>query len=475
MTTSLGLHFALPVIWLLCVTTNLVALNNPPSAEWTIMVYMNAKNSLENAGLYDFQAMAAVGSSSKVNFVVELGRPERGQHITGDGDWRGVMRFRVTQGLAPVPASAINPDDSTVRHADMGCAATLADFVDWAKQQYPAKKYMLLIWSHGQGWRLQLSRAQRVNKHAAHLRFAALDNSDWGKKPDDLSGGFRSVSIDEDYGHPMYNRDIEDKLQGRHFDIIGFDACLMAMVETSYAFRNLASLMVASEELSPDSGWRYSDWMAQIVNSPAMDGLSLAKILVTSYKSAYSGSAVETSSIVSIDLSRINTFAASLSQFAETLQRALPAELDAIASARHSTQTLGNWSSQSTFNCLSRDVMRFHGVDLAQFLAIYQKTTQKDTIRREAAQLVANLRQLTTDGFVSSPSGEQYSSSYAGVSVYFPGSPLDFNCDPDRDGYDVKKVRDGAVSFPPEFVQKEKWADFLHDYLLLAGDNQHDQ
>jgi hypothetical protein len=440
------------------------------------MVYMNGKNTLEAAALDDFESMAKVGSTDSVNLVVELGRPEKHPYDTGDGDWRGVMRFRVTKGISPLPANAINPNDVTVLHSNMGDAATLAAFVDWAESLYPAKKYMLLIWSHGQGWRIQLSRSRLRTSRNLYLKLAAFDESARvNAVPDDLRGGFRSVSIDEDYGRPMYNRDIEDKLQGRHFEIIGFDACLMGMIETGYALRNVATLMVATEELSPDAGWKYADWMNEVIKKPNLDAMALAKILVSSYKAAYSGSSVDTSSLMSLDLSKIEAFGGSLSQFAQTLQHALPSEANSIASARHLSQTLGDWSSQSWFSCSSQDVLRFHGVDLGQFLTIYGQTTQNAQIKQQAAQLLMSARILTTAAFVSSPSGDDYSNNYVGVSIYFPGSPLDFKCDPDRDGYDVQKVRSGNVVFPPEFVQKEKWADFLHDYLSVARDDQHDQ
>ena len=28
----------------------------------------------------------------------------------------------------------------------------LADFGKWAKEKYPAKKYMMVVWNHGDGW-----------------------------------------------------------------------------------------------------------------------------------------------------------------------------------------------------------------------------------------------------------------------------------------------------------------------------------
>ena len=62
--------------------------------------------------------------------------------------------------------------------------------------------------------------------------------------PDDtrLHGAFRYVSHDEDTGDKLYNREIQDALAGlaqnAKIDVIGFDACLMSMLETAYALRD---------------------------------------------------------------------------------------------------------------------------------------------------------------------------------------------------------------------------------------------
>src|ERR1700681_4764617 len=45
------------------------------------------------------------------------------------------------------------------------------------------------------------------------------------------------------------------KLLGRPLDIIGFDACLMAMLEVNYQIMATARYAVGSEEEEPGNGW----------------------------------------------------------------------------------------------------------------------------------------------------------------------------------------------------------------------------
>lgn len=57
-------------------------------AKWTVMIYMAGDNNLDSAALDDIEELAQVGSSAKVNVLVQLDR---------DGDLR-TRRFCITKG-----------------------------------------------------------------------------------------------------------------------------------------------------------------------------------------------------------------------------------------------------------------------------------------------------------------------------------------------------------------------------------------
>ncbi|MCK5583956.1 MAG: hypothetical protein KAI33_09200, partial [Elusimicrobiales bacterium] len=63
---------------------------------WTIMTFINGKNNLEIAGLFNVNQMESVGSDKNMNIVVELGRM-KGQEgdVDVDGDWTGSRRLYV--------------------------------------------------------------------------------------------------------------------------------------------------------------------------------------------------------------------------------------------------------------------------------------------------------------------------------------------------------------------------------------------
>jgi hypothetical protein len=117
-------------------------------ADWTVMVFLNAKNNLESFSFLNFDQMATVGSTDRVNVLVEFGRPQR-NYVDLYGGWSKTLRYRVTKGMKPTEAKAL--DD--LGAVNMGDGAALADFVTWCRDAYPAERYMLAIWDHGQGWR----------------------------------------------------------------------------------------------------------------------------------------------------------------------------------------------------------------------------------------------------------------------------------------------------------------------------------
>jgi hypothetical protein len=442
-------------------------------ADWTIMVFMNGKNNLEPAALTNFLQMAQIGSTGRVNIIVELGRPQNTRYSHAEGDWTGVLRFRVTKGMHPVPSSAINPDDVRVRNADMGSGKTLADFVQWSEGSYPAKRNMLLIWNHGQGWRLYLANVKSSEKVMIASKYVTAVAAN-GKKPaaapadKPLTGGYRSVSFDDDTKHFLYNRDIEDSLHGQNLDVIGFDACLMAMMESAYAFRNIAKLMVASEELVPGDGWKYNSWLHDLVANSSMDETALGKTLVQSYKSEYGDTGNMTLSAV--DLTKVKDASQSLTNLSSAVTAKLESEEQALAFARQSSQNFGDWYQGSWQSCQGSDVLRFHGIDLDHFLDSYSAATQDGQIKNAIVQVRQKLASMIISSYASSSAGGNYGST--GLAIYFPRSLMDYQCDSDGDGYNVDAVRTGRVLFPPEFVQKETWANLIQAYLLSkSGSN----
>ena len=104
-------------------------------AAWTLMIYMAGDNTLSSAGNADVDEMRAVGSSDEVNVVVLY---------DGFGN-AGAQQGRITK-------DGVDEQIESLKEVNTGDPKTLVAFADWAVSHYPAERYGLILWSHGNGW-----------------------------------------------------------------------------------------------------------------------------------------------------------------------------------------------------------------------------------------------------------------------------------------------------------------------------------
>lgn len=424
--------------------------------EWTVMVYMNAKNNLEPFALSNFHSMAAVGSTSRVNLVAQLGRPASHRYTEEDGNWSGVYRFRVKKDSKPLPKQALVDVAASGDSTDMGSPLALKQFIQWSKKTHPAKRYMLVIWNHGQGWRFQLATNDAVKLQAVR---AALPKQELDKVPPNTPavGGYRAVSSDDDTGKILYNREVQEVISAEFaqskLDLLGYDACLMAMLETAYGVVPSVSVMVGSQELEPGTGWRYATWLDKLIAKPSMGAEDLSKAVVESYRQQYGDEYLTTLSAVR--LSAITEVAKSLSDFSGAVQKAGNAELKALRVARANVLAYG----ASVVPPLRTSV------DLTALLKAYEANTKNDELRAKSAKVRTELAKAVIINYASARS--QYPKDETpygseGLAIYYPESSEAFYNDYFHEGY-LKKNTDRPV----DFVQKEAWADLLYKLLEI--------
>lgn len=424
-----------------------------PTAEWSIMVFLNAKNDLEPFSFPNFEQMASVGSTDKVNILVEYGRP-RHNYADDFGAWSKTLRYRVTRGMTPTEANATED----LEQVNMGEGKALVEFVTWSREKYPAKREMLVIWDHGQGWRVRTAtsvRGPERDRYVAlrrELRARAMPGRNDGAPVRDtarINGGFRYVSHDEDTGDKLYNREIQDALAGitrrRKLDVISFDACLMAMLETGYALRGAGKVMVASEELEPGAGWNYARWLTPLVADPAgHDAEKLGQLMVSAYRDEYGNN--DDTTLSAVRLSKMAGLAKAVSGFAERARARLTGQLGVLKKGR---QACMNYAPS----------YGLHSIDLARFLGQVRDDPAADGgLRTKAKAALKALDASVVSNYASTRRQGAFGSN--GVAIYFPASKFAFNSDPDRQGY-----MPNNTLYPVEFVHKEKWARFLHSYF----------
>lgn len=395
----------------------------PGTPEWTFMVYLDADNNLESAGIDDFLEMASVTDSNKVNIIVQMDRIP--SYTSSYGNWTGTRRFSIghndTPSMAPV---------QDLGEQNMGDPNVLQDFVEWAITNYPAKRYMLSIWNHGDGW-----RRSRELLHERAMR--ARDAS----RPD--QGVAKAVATDDTDNDVLYMREVQTALEAARqrlgtvvkLDVVGFDACLMGMVEVTYACRDVANHVVGSEDLEPGDGWPYDTILADLVATPTMTPQQLADLVVDKYGSYYGSGTTQSA----VDVSELSNLASKINAFTT----AANGEWPALKAARlASKQYHPSWSS----SCW--------GVDIWDFADEVHSRVASTTIKTAAAQLKTAVEDFVTNVHPSAAGSDSH-----GVAVYFPPTQTEFNGDPDHGGYEQSNT-----FMPVDFVRFENWDNWLLDH-----------
>jgi len=282
---------------------------NAPSVkaakEWTVMIFMNGKNDLEMAGLYNVNQMEKAGSTEDINIVVELGRMN-GQADGGadlDGNWTGSRRFFIEKDAdeAKIISPVVQQDDKV----DMGDYKRVVDFVNWAKKNYPAQKYMLILWDHGAGW---------------------LDQKRTEKTAD------KGISSDDETNNYIRTRQIGRILKDSgKVDILAFDACMMQMSEVAFEVKDKTDVIVGSEETAPDRGYPYDLFLDVLAKNPAMDAETLGAVMVDAFQMFYDaiGKVAQLSAIRSSQLGDLGTKVSEFAALAKEVN-----DVDALKAAR---------------------------------------------------------------------------------------------------------------------------------------------
>ncbi|MFK7983672.1 MAG: clostripain-related cysteine peptidase, partial [Saprospiraceae bacterium] len=263
------LKFLLFSMLVLTFTVNLQA-----QKKWTYMVYLfgsdleggfeKNQGQYGDAGTNDIIEMMQTGSTENVNVIVMTGGADK------DG-WRELKRWKIENGQQ-VPIEFNAPNDR------MGDPNNLTEFINWATANYPAEQYVLDLWNHG----------------------SDIQGYGGDELPNNNHESFKIPQLKQAIQNSSFIN------QGNKFEILGFDACLMANLEVHNAMQSFANYIVSSEQLEPGHGWDYDPIIRAMENGSATDGITLGKVIADGFlaQANYMGTNQVTLSV--IETSKIN-------------------------------------------------------------------------------------------------------------------------------------------------------------------------
>ena len=325
----------------------------------TIMIYMIGSDLESQSGMAttDLNEMLYAQLDNKnVNLFVQTGGCKR---------WRNSLMTAGKLERWEMDSNGLNLRE-TLKGQAMTDPDVLSDFIRFCSKEAPADRYMLIFWDHGGG---------SVTGYGYDEKFPndTMDISEIGQA---LSRG------------------------GVKFDLVGFDACLMATLETAIAVEPYADYLLASEESEPGTGWYYTRWLQVLDDNSSTNTLSLGKQIIDDFTSASARTGYRPETTLSLlDLAELKgTVLKRLGSFGESLTLQLKGQdYQTVATARNGAREFAQSS-------------RLDQVDLVDFCSRLGS--------KEAKSLAAAIQSAVKYNKVNN-----VSNAY-GLSIYFPNSSL---------------------------------------------------
>lgn len=204
----------------LLLSTGCGAEPDPEDMTTTVMIYMIGSDleARTGAGTNDLLEMEDSGvDTEKVNLLVCTGGTPYWHNQTSNPEELSILLL-TENGFGKA---------SAVPAKSMGDPESLTAFLNFGTGYFPADRYALILWDHGNGPVIGYGKDLLFDNDA--LTLAEMD---------------QALSATAFAG--------EQKL-----DWVGFDACLMASAELACVWADYANYLIASQEVEPSFGWDY--------------------------------------------------------------------------------------------------------------------------------------------------------------------------------------------------------------------------
>ena len=325
--------------------------------EVTVMVYICGTDLESRSAMAsrDLMEMGKATLSDKLNLLVCTG---------GCKQWRtNGIRNDINQ-IFQIEDGYLKNTGKTLGSGSMTDPNTMLGFINYCTENYPANRYMLILWDHGGG---SISGYGYDETHAksGSMNLATLSNV------------LRSSGV--------------------KYDFIGFDACLMATVENASMLSEYADYLIASEETEPGIGWYYTNWLTKLAADTSMPTLDIGKQIVDDFIAACNQQCPGQPTTLSV---------VDLSELGETL----PDEMKAFSENLTSMITGGNYQAVSTARGNSKEFAASTRIDQIDFVDFAERIGSEES-RALSSVLRSAVKYNRCSGGVSSAYG---------LSVYFP-------------------------------------------------------
>ena len=321
------------------------------------MVYMCGTDLESQQGMAtsDLKEMANASVGDNINLLIYTGGCRRWRNNVVSSSVNQIYQIKNGKFICLEKdmgsASMVNPD-------------TLSSFISYGKTHFPANRMCLIFWDHGGGSVSGFGYDEKVG-HNQSMSLAGINNA-------------------------LKKADVK-------FDMIGFDACLMATVENGIMLSQYGDYMIASEETEPGVGWYYTNWLNSLNKNTSIPTVQIGKQIADDFVEVCSRQCRGQATTLSVvDLAELQaTVPGELKQFSiDTNEMIQNKEYKAVSQARSKTREFAQSS-------------RIDQIDLVDFA----KNMGSDEGKSLAKALQGAVKYNKTGGSISHAYG---------LSIYFP-------------------------------------------------------
>jgi len=252
---------------------------------WTLLAYVAGDNNLSRAGRTDIEELAKVGINPNIHAAAEF--DARVDHF------RGSIRYEFTP-----PDPALNRGHAKIiDHLDeknSGDPSTFRAFLDWGLERYPAENVLVVVWGHGHGFKDFTKSVGDDTESNASIDMPELKQA--------LAESLRKTGV-------------------RKLALLGFDACLMSMLEVAFELKDLTHFIVGSQQTERADGWPYDKVLEEIKKLPAP--LALGEQIVEQYIKFHQTQGFSNGTQSVIETARVERAVEALASLADTLSEGL--------------------------------------------------------------------------------------------------------------------------------------------------------
>ena len=395
-----------------------------PKPKWAVLVYMAADT---GASFYQdavdniTQMTEAEFDERKVEVVV---------HADAPSPWLPKC-WKVKSGTASELAR--------------NCSHTsVLEFITDCVKHFPAENYLIVLWGHGEGidWKQKILAN---SPHGANIIGA-------GKR---LWAGSESALKVAEIGMTLKELHAEvehlDLTLPKQKVVLGFDACLMAMVEVYFEIHPYVTWAVAANDEIPDSGWPYKEILTLLGKDPGKRPEDLATAIVDKCAEWYSDR--NNKSAVSFSACNLSQkFSQALVDAVRELKTKMIEHLE--ASPKKATEAI------TVARDFAEDLDEVAYVDLNAFCSELKKVAERQGLAKlvgAANEVVTALKQFACKTSFSEYYPQKYTEDSRAVSICFPKAR-------DLDG-SVRGIEVNLEAYKGlQFNEATKWSTFWKAY-----------